>query len=622
MNFFVPNSFYFLPLIFLPLILHFLFRFRLKRVDFSSLYFLVALKKERFNFFYQLREVLFLILRTLFITLLILNLSRPYLIKKKSPILKILPQKAKSIILILDDSYSMQYKNNFEKGKEILKEIIKNLHPNSRVTIFLTSKKKIIENEKPINIPDTLIKNLKISYDISYAQKILEEFKNFNGEIYLITDLQEYSYSFLKDFHSSFLLKIIDLGKENFENCGIMDFHFLPEREEKIYLQIKLINYSQKELEIPITFYGEDFNLKNFLILPPGIKKFNFEIPKKLGEKVITGKVEIEEKNLEGDNTYYFVYEKEKKFSILVAYENEEDILYFKKLFSVMGNYQIDYLPLKEFNKILLSSYSLLFLVNPSQIDQFLKWQLSDYLKKEGKIILILGKCLKENKFNEIFETLKVWEGKGVLRIDKWEENHFIFQDLKGKVIKEPKFYRVVNLKWKNLKILASFNNNLPFLLEDTSNNLLIFTSNFSDDFTDMPTKILFPPLIFKTIEYYKTKTKNNFFIGETIKLNFDVSQIKVITPFGNFLKETYFEKGLRMIKFAETKEPGIYQFENKKISVNTNKEEGNLKKLNLEEKDNLKIIKDEIKMEYEISSLFLFFAFFVFLIEIFLLLI
>lgn len=617
MNFFVPKSFYFLPLILLPLILHFLFRFRLKRIDFSSLFFLTDLKKERFNF-YRLRDILFLILRTLFIAFLILSLSRPYLIKKKSPILKILPQKAKSIIIILDDSYSMQYKNNFEKGKEILNEIIRNLHQNSKITILLTSRKKIIENEIISNIPDTLIKNLKISYDISYAQKILEELKNFDGEIYLITDLQEYSYSFLKNFNSNFLLKIIDLGKENFENCGIIDFRFLSEREEKINLQIRLINYSQKELEIPITFYGEDFNLKNFLTLPPGIKDFNFEIPKKSPKKIITGKVEIEDKNLEMDNTHYFVYEEERDFSILVVYENEKDIVYLKKLFSLMENYQIDYLPLREFKKIQFSYYySLLFLVNPSQIDQFLKWQLSNYLKKGGKIILILGNPLKENKFNEIFEVLESWEGKGILTIDKWEESHFIFQGFNEKVIKEPKFYRGVNLKEKNLKILASFNNNLPFLLEDTSNNLLIFTTNFSDDFTDMPTKILFLPLIFKTVEYYKRKTKNNFFIGETITLNFDLPQIKIITPFGNFLKETYLEKGIRIIKFVDTKEPGIYQFEDKKISVNTNKEEGNLKKLNLEEKNNLKIIKEGIKLEYEISYFFLFFAFFVFLIEI-----
>ncbi|MEO0130120.1 MAG: VWA domain-containing protein [candidate division WOR-3 bacterium] len=619
MNFFAPNFLYLLPLVSLPLILHFIFRFRLKRVDFSSLFFLIDLKKERFNF-YRLRDILFLILRTLFIAFLILSLSRPYFIKKKSPILKILPQKSRSVVIILDDSYSMEYENNFEKGKEILKEIVRNLNKDSRVTILLTSKRKIIENERVINISDTLIKNLKISYDISYAQKILEELKNFDGEIYLITDLQEYSYSFLKDFQSNFLLKIIDLGKENFENCGIVSLRFLPEREEKINLQIKLINYSQKELEIPITFYGEDFNFKNFLILPPGMKEFNFEIPKRVEKNVVIGKIEIGEENLKGDNTYYFIYEKEKKSPILIIYEKEEDIIYLKKLFSIVEDYQVDYLPLREIKKISFSSYSLLFLVNPTKIDQFLKWQLSNYLKKEGKVVLILGETLKENKFDEIFETLEAWEGKGFLTIDKWEKNHFIFQGFKEKVIKEPKFYRVVNLKEKNLKTLSSFNNNFPFLLEDTINNLLVFTSNFSDNFTDMPTKILFLPLIFKTIEYYGIKKKNNFFIGETIVLNFDLPQVKITTPFGNFLKETYLEKGMRKIKFSETKEPGIYQFEDKKISVNTKKEEGNLKKLNLKEKNNLKIIKGEIKLEYETTYFFLFFAFFVFLVEIILL--
>lgn len=621
MSFFSPFFLYLLPLSSLPLIFHFIFRFRLKKVDFSSLFFLVDLKKERFNF-YRLRDILLLILRTLFITLLILSLSRPYLVRKESPILKILPQRAKSIIIILDDSYSMEYENNFEKGKKILKEIIKNLNKNSRVTILLTSKRKIVENEKAGDISDSLIENLKISYDISYAKEILENFKNFDGEVYLITDLQEYSYSFLKDFKGKFLLRIVDLGKENFENCGIVGFRFLPPREEKLTFQVKLANYSQKELEIPITLYGENFNSKNFLILSPGTKEFDLEIPKKSEKEIIKGKIEIGEDNLKRDNTYYFVYEKEKETPILITYEREEDIFYFKKLFSVIEDYKIDYLPLKEIKKISLSSYSLVFLVNPFKIDQFLKWQLLNYLKKGGKAILILGRVLEENKFEEIFETLERWEGKGFLTIEKWEENHFIFQGFKEKVIKEPKFYQAVSLEKKNLKGLAYFNNNFPFLLEDTLNNLLIFTTNFSDDYTDIPAKILFLPLILRTIEYLGIKRKNNFFVGETIILNFDLPQIKIITPFGNFLKETYLEKGMRIVKFGETKEPGIYQFEDKLVAVNVREKEGNLKKLNLEERENLKIIKGDIKLEYEITYFSLFFAFLVFLIEVVLLLI
>ncbi|MEO0087701.1 MAG: BatA domain-containing protein [candidate division WOR-3 bacterium] len=621
MNFFIPFFLYLLPLASLPLLLHFIFRFQLKKIDFSSLFFLIDFKKEKFNF-YRLRDILLLFLRTFFITFLILNLSRPYFIRKGSSILKILPQKAEKIILILDDSYSMEYEDNFEKGKKILKEIIKNLSQNSRVTILLTSRKKIIENEKVTNISDRVIEDLKISYDISYAQEILEELKNLEGEIFLITDLQEYSYSFLKNFKGNFQLKIIDLGKDNFKNCGIIGLRFLPSREDKINLQIKLINYSSSPVEVPFILSIEDFNFKNFLTLPPGIKEFNLEIPQKSAQGIITGKVEIEEENLKSDNVYYFVYDKTEHFPILVIYEKEGDLFYLKKLFLSSKDYQVDYVSLGEIKKVSFSSYSLILLVNPSKIDQFLKWQLLNYLKNNGKVILILGQNLKENRLNEIFETSEIWERKEFLVIDKWEKEHFIFQNLPEKTIKEPKFYRMIPLKGENLKILAYFNNNFPFLLEDTLNNLMIFTSNFSDGYTDMPMKILFLPLIFRTIEYCKIKKKNNFFVGETIILNFNSSQIKIITPLGNFLRNTEVEKGMKIIKFSETEIPGIYQFEDKKISVNVRGEEGNLKKINLKENNNLKIIKGEVKLEYELTYLFLFLALLIFVIEAILILI
>lgn len=615
MKFLAPFFLYLLPLALTPLIIHLLSRFRLKKVDFSSIFFLIDLKKDRFNF-YRLRDILLLILRTIFITLLILSLAHPHLITEKSSILKILPQKAKPIILILDDSYSMEYENNFEKGKKILKEIIKNLNKNSNITIFLTSKRKIVENEKPTNISDTLIDNLKVSYDRAYAQEILEGIKDFGGEVYLITDLQENSYSFLKNFENNFMIKIIDLGKERFENIGITDSRFLSEKEGEINFQIRLINYSQKELEIPINIRVGNFNTQNFLSLPPGSKEVQLTIPK-IERNISAGKIFIEEKHLKKDNFYYFVYKPKTQFPILILYEDEEDVFYFKRLFSIIEDYQINYLPLREIKKISFSSYPLIFLINPSKIDQFLGWQLESCLKKGGKLILILGRVLKENRLSEIFETSKVWEGKGFLIIDEIEENHFIFQGFPKEVIREPKFYKMVNLQGKNLKVLARFSNKIPFLLKDTLNNLIIFASNFTENFTDMPTKIIFLPLVLRTIEYLGIKERNNFFVGETISLNFDLPKVKIITPFGNFLEETVLEKGIRVVKFYKTKEPGIYQVEDKTISVNVRDEEGNLKKLDLKERENLRIVKEEIKLEYELSWLFIFLAFFCFLIEI-----
>uniref|UniRef100_A0A7V4E496 Aerotolerance regulator N-terminal domain-containing protein n=1 Tax=candidate division WOR-3 bacterium TaxID=2052148 RepID=A0A7V4E496_UNCW3 len=617
MKFLAPSFLYLLPLAIIPLIIHFLSRFRLKKVDFSSIFFLIDLKKEKFNF-YRLRDIFLLILRTFFIIFLILSISRPIFLSEKTSILKFLPQKAKPIILILDDSYSMEYDNNFEKAKTILKTIVKHLNRNSEITLFLTSKRKIVEKKKPVAISDTLIDNLKISYKKAYAQEILEDIKNFNSEVYFITDLQEKTYFFLKSFKSDFLINIIDLGKEEFENVGIVDFHWLAEKKGDLEFQIEVVNYTSQEKEIPVNIQVGDFKIRNFLILPPGKKKFQFTIPK-MRERIF-GKIYLEEENLKKDNLYYFVYQTKNRMPILFLYENEADIFYFKKLFTLIKDYQITYLPLKESKRISFSSYYLIFLINPSQIDQFLGWQLENYLKSGGKLILILGKDLKENKFQKIFATNGIWEDKGFVTIEEIAEEHPIFFGFKKEIFKEPKFYKIVNLQEKNLKVLMRFNNRLPFLLEDTLNNLMIFTSNFTSDFTDMPIKAIFLPLIFRTIEYLGIKEKNNFLVGETIFLSINLPKVKVVTPFGEFLEETFFQKGKRILKFCRTEEPGIYQIGEKIIAVNVWGEEGNLKKLTLKERENLKIIKEKPKLTSEITSLFIFLTFLTFLIEIILL--
>jgi len=106
---------------------------RRKRIFFSSLFFLRETKRERFAWL-KIREFLLLFFRTAFLFFLLLSLTKPQC--EKSPLAI---KTEKSVIIILDDTYSMMNQGIFSAAKERAEELLSNLHPNSEVILSLLS---------------------------------------------------------------------------------------------------------------------------------------------------------------------------------------------------------------------------------------------------------------------------------------------------------------------------------------------------------------------------------------------------------------------------------------------------------------------------------------------------
>src|SRR3990170_1572173 len=88
---------------FVPLLIHLFTRRRLKRVEFSSVWFLKDLEKTRLRQV-KLKNLLLLILRTLILILIVLAFARPAL---KGQLSGLGRAAASSVVILLDDSYSM-----------------------------------------------------------------------------------------------------------------------------------------------------------------------------------------------------------------------------------------------------------------------------------------------------------------------------------------------------------------------------------------------------------------------------------------------------------------------------------------------------------------------------------
>ncbi len=123
-------------LVAVPIIIHFWFRRKLKRVPFSSLAFLRTTEARRLGWL-KLRDILVLALRCLFILFLFLSLAKPQL---TAPWLAHQPnmpsRRLASVMILLDNTYSMGYADNFRCAQEAARDLLRRYSPSSEFCVI------------------------------------------------------------------------------------------------------------------------------------------------------------------------------------------------------------------------------------------------------------------------------------------------------------------------------------------------------------------------------------------------------------------------------------------------------------------------------------------------------
>ena len=101
-----------------PVIIHLWYRRRLRKKAFPTLRFLRASEAQRFGWL-KLREIMILAARCLFVVFLFVGLARPVIQSRWFAL-----GRRSAVLLVLDNSYSMAYGDNFERMKLLARQVI------------------------------------------------------------------------------------------------------------------------------------------------------------------------------------------------------------------------------------------------------------------------------------------------------------------------------------------------------------------------------------------------------------------------------------------------------------------------------------------------------------------
>lgn len=600
----------------IPIILHFLNLRRVKKIDFSTLKFLKELQRSQIRKI-KLRQLLLLLLRTLLIIFIVLAFARPII----NGALPGFTKYAKtSSIIIIDNSPSMnlsdEYGNRFNFAKRIAKKLLDQVHAGDEVLILQMSN---LQNDdfrfsSDIKALNEKVNKMQIGYSVANLSKILDlsyslfdNAKNFNKEIYIITDNQEINYrnfdvSKVRKFKPSFyFLTIGTNSKMNITNLSNDSLNFITrifQTNNPLQIQAFVRNHSltdNKEVSASEFFSDEKVAQRSFLVPKNSVKAIDLSANIR-SNQIINGKVELENDALIEDNTRYFGVILPDKPKVAYVTSEKNPFILSALFYGASDSYcDADILTISEFNSKDLQKYNSLIIDSYKNLSID---KLSAYLNDDGKALLLPSQDLTNYPLflYSIFKSsIEFKDGQNGI-ISNINKNHPLFEGvfLDKNSSNSPDNVRINQIATVNggIPVIETNLGNLLSEFQLQRGKILYLSVVPNTSWSNLQTSTLFPIIIYRSVLYLSMlpELSKDFTIGDNVQIIIPEkfakgTNFKIIDPKNNesFAYAPLMPSGL-ILTLKDLEYPGnyvIYDANNKPIAIasgNIAKEESNLK--------------------------------------------
>lgn len=556
----------------IPIIIHLFNLRKLKKIDFSTLAFLKELQKKRIRKI-KLKQWMLLALRVLIILFAVLAFARPTL--QSIQIGGTTSSAKTTAIFILDDTFSMsvldQRGSYFNQGKEIIKQIISQLQEGDEVGLILVSK-HTNENKLTSNFSE-FIKNLDM-IDLSYATgdlnssiiksaQLISESKNFNKEIYVISDFQKNKIINVRTqndlselLNDKVRLYSFALADKEVFNLSVDDLKInnqIFEKDKPVEFSVTITNNSEQDVNsavVSLFMNSERSAQKSFDVNSGQSAVVDIEaIPKSNGFVDVVAEIETDE--IEQDNKRFTSIFIPERISVGLFAENQNDLNFVNFALQTAGEdkYLIERKNINQLTSQQLSKYQTIIISANSVLNGI--EQLKDFISNGGGLIVFPSSNSDIASFNSTIKLLglgnttafvgKTSVGDIKIKFDKTDFDHPVFQNIfkndDKKKYESPEINAYYKLSQSGKQIISLIDGS-SFLNEIRNGNGKAFIFNLSPvlSWSDFPVKSIFAPLINKSVVYLSAKEReqNVFLAGEDISINLkgsNQSQVKIIKP-------------------------------------------------------------------------------------------
>ena len=538
----------------LPVLIHLLNRRRLKRIRFPAVRF-ILLSQKRISRSYRLRHWLLLALRTLAVICLALLLANPIfqtgagLFAGGGPV---------SLVVILDNSLSMTWSGDgtgFKRAQEAASLLINGLNDGDRAAVIPTN----ISGKQTFRLKDqkdVLLKEIAgseiadgsadVAAALSKAYELLNQPAG-QKEIRVITDMaltgwDQFSVAALKQADPSIPLKVIRIGrKQQPVNGAVKEIRLggagvgvnLP-----LQIEATVVNFGGteiKELLVQLSIDGQNKEQKLATIPAKGETSVSFQT--RIGQPgAHAGQITLKKDGFAGNSVAHFALEAQDKLRILLVDGDSQTSLvqsetfFLTRALNPAGERDSSlFLPTvvlpDGLNAANLDNYQVVVLSNLATLPDPFVTKLQSYLRQGGGLLIFAGDKFSAESYNQkLAQALpaqlrdkKTGPESGGEKIDKIDLTHPALQSLADSILQESlKTVRVWGYQRAAGKALISLANGEPLLLEQKvgAGKVMLMTTSADRDWSDLPVKTVFLPLIQSLTQYLAGGKRGNLDAG------------------------------------------------------------------------------------------------------------
>ena len=609
---------------FIPLILHLLGKRRIKEKPFSSLFLLKEIKKSS-SIWMRVKDLILLLLRTFFLLFLIIGFSHPIVL---SPLPFLGKEAPRNVAILIDISMSIGVNGVFEKTKQQVRKIFKTVDTGSGTTLIAFSDRIEVEKEIVGEAElESFLDQIKITYratnflpPLETAEKRVLQKEGFSKHIFIISDFQKTALKNIQSTYKKLDRKKINIyatciegSKKNlfFSGWRIEPPFPLPGLRLKIFPELVTDEKSSNPVEIFM-----DGVMKGIKERTEDKKEVFFEIETgEAGYK--NGFFRTSGDSLDMDNNYYFsFYVPENLNVLLVGKKNDYSHLSAVLDPGIKTPIELKTIEPKDLPRTNLSLYDVLILYN-TRVDGYVKARAMDFLARRGGVLLVMGNEYINEVNKTIFEDIHILRKndtkKGFFTVKMVDTGFNPLSDFKNKGLKnlyDTKFFQYYTIKSK-LKTVIEDKNGNPLMLAGNINGgkMVLFPFAFQSEWTQLPLKAIFVPLIYRLIFYLAAKREKlqEFHTGEPLKISIpEEGKMPFFILPDNSEKSPILSATRNDYILNYTDIPGIYRFvpqpgETIPVAVNIKEEESMLDAVSFEE---LKLLFPGIKEAEEVKTI------------------
>ncbi|HTR80201.1 MAG TPA: CARDB domain-containing protein, partial [Bacteroidota bacterium] len=377
------------------------------------------------------------------------------------------------------------------------------------------------------------------------SAKLLLQSKNFNKEIYILTDNQKTTLAGLtraenrqpiqKLFDPNVRVFVVPLSEQTFENMGIVSVEVLPtlfQQGKPFTVRASIENYGTARVEnhlVSLFLDGTRVMQKSLTLEGGGRTSVELTAtPQHPG--FFKGRVELEEDAFDEDNARYFSVDIPERINVLVSSSEPKSSAYLRLALSVHNEDETSTvlgfteIPPQQLTYGALTKTDVVLLSNVASLSSTQADELNEFMSDGGGLIFFPGDRVNVAEYNsEVLSKLELppllpispqTRSDVAVSFDKIDYDHPLFQGMfenvgGGKIqkreIESPKVYESSRFaSEKNIRSIISLSDGTPFLWEKIggTRRILGFAVAANTAWSDFPVKGIFVPLLYQTILY------------------------------------------------------------------------------------------------------------------------